>query len=203
MPLQQSDGIEVETMMLRYLPNFQDLVDLRCRLLKAFPDEDLSVWRAQGWRGNPGALVNDIEKLLHHSLSPDQSDLIARAQNLLLFLYRKNDEVWSFTRGATLRQLANSGLKSKTSGKRRIENQRFQLARRNTALQQLAAEKSAKHPDQSASAIAEHLKSHTIATDFKKRGLLPPPSIQSIRKIIAETVKSNQSPRPSSGKETL
>jgi hypothetical protein len=173
---------------LRYEPSFRFLlIQARRELFECFSGNELPAWQGKSFPQDPDALYRDLEHLQKHPLNSEQLYAIARAQTLLLLLHR---QLWTLLPVSKLLGLIEIGLRATAGGQRAHEENKVQLKHRNEELNRRAADMLERHPDRTASAIAKSPTGSRVKDDFKKLNLLPPPSLQTIRKIIGPTVNS-------------
>lgn len=154
---------------------------LRDDLLEAFPEKNrLWVWRSKVWENDPQLLFQELEQLLELPLTSSQSAVIRKTAAVVL---RLDDTVYGV---AALQKLANSGLKSAISGRRRHQESKAKLERRNSEWRGRADEILERNASLSASAVAE-----ILLRELRKQGK-PPVSKDTLRKIITPTVKSRR-----------
>jgi len=167
----------------------------RDEVLNSFRDDArLPILRSVGWHQDIHALVKEIERKNPKTMTADQHHLINELRILLLLQVAAKGNALTVRQAGEIRRFAASGLASAMKGHLAIAARRFELDRRNHALNERAAELSS---DLSASGVAEIINKKSERMKFARRGLLPPPSIQAIRKIIAQTIKLKRAAKPS------
>jgi hypothetical protein len=171
--------------MLRSRPMIEGRLRLlRTKLIEAFPDENrLRVLRSETWLGDPSGLRHELEHLLEPPPGEKRTETeTGLIQEAIVALLRLDDSVFG---AAALYRLATSGLKAKTGGKRRHQENKSSFKRRDDALLERANKMLTRNPHLSISKLAVQLRSKAIKAEFTANGLMPPPSARQIRRILA------------------
>ena len=166
--------------MLRYQPMLAvRLRKFRRKLLDEFPTNELPAWRSEQWQQKPHVLAAELERLQQTVSDPDQLRLIAGALVDLLLLHKNTSDLWTVKRVRNLSR-AELGLIAAWSGKKRHEEKKIEVDRRNALLNRDAAAEVLETGDPriTVSKIAGRL--------ARRYGL----SVDRTRKIIAKTVVS-------------